>query len=111
MVEAAETVMADDTQQIDYGALSKDATFRAMRTEQQRAYLSAVDKDFAGLDPESQKGYIAHITGTNLASPMAQALKTVPQSQIELRQDLNLPATASMKEVGGEYDTTNAKFI
>lgn len=57
--------MADDTQQIDYDALSKDKDFLALRSDQQRAYLSAVDKDFAGLDPESQKGYIAHLTGVN----------------------------------------------
>jgi len=100
-----------DTPQIDYDALSKDATFRSMQLQQQRDYLSAVDKDFANLDPESQKGYIAHLTGANVSSPIAQALTNVPEGQIRLRSDLNLPATASTPEVANAYGAENSKFI
>lgn len=100
-----------DTPQVDYDVLSKDQTFRAMPQEQQRAYLSAVDKDFAGMDPESQKGYIAHITGANLSSPMAQALTTQPEGQVRLRSDLNLPATAPQSDVQNAYNRESGKVI
>jgi len=102
--------MADDPQQIDYDALSKDATFRAMHTDQQRAYLSAVDKDFAGLDPESQKGYIAHLTGVNLGTPTAQAVAEQPESQLRLRNDLNLPPNAKTADVSSAYQAESGKF-
>jgi hypothetical protein len=104
--------MADDntTPQVDYDAISKDATFRAMHQDQQRAYLSAVDKDFAGLDPESQKGYIAHLTGANLGTPTAKALTEVPEGQVRLRTDLDLPATASTDEVKNAYSRESGKF-
>lgn len=99
-----------DTPQIDYDALSKDATFLKMSLQQQRDYLSTVDKNFGSMDPESQKGYIAHLTGANLAAPEAQALKTVPQGQIELRQDLGLPASAPQSEVANQYSKRSGEF-
>lgn len=102
--------MADDTQQIDYDALSKDTTFRAMHTDQQRAYLSAVDKDFSGLDPESQKGYIAHLTGVNLGTPTAKAVAEQPESQLRLRNDLNLPPDAKTADVSNAYQRESGKF-
>jgi hypothetical protein len=105
-----ETLMAD-TPQVDYDALSKDATFRAMPLQRQRDYLSAVDKDFAGMDPETQKGYIAHITGANVSSPMAQALTNVPEGQIRLRSDLNLSATAPQSDVINDYNRESSKVI
>lgn len=102
--------MADDTQQIDYDALSKDTTFRAMHTDQQRAYLSAVDKDFSGLDPESQKGYIAHLTGVNLGTPTAKAVAEQPEGQLRLRNDLNLPPDAKTADVSNAYQRESGKF-
>lgn len=101
--------MANDTP--DYDAISKDATFRAMALQQQRDYLSHVDKDFAGLDPESQKGYIAHLTGANLASPTAQAIQTLPEGQRRNREDLGLPPTASQAEVENAYNRESSKLI
>lgn len=103
--------MADGTPQVDYEALSKDATFLKMSLQQQRDYLSTVDKNFASMDPETQKGYIAHLTGANLAAPEAQALKTVPQGQIELRHDLSLPASAPQSEVANQYNKASGEFI
>jgi hypothetical protein len=103
--------MADTATQVDYDALSKDATFKAMPLQQQRDYLSAVDKDFAAMDPETQKGYVAHITGANLATPFAQAAATKPESQLRLRSDLNLPPTASTPEVSNAYSGESGKFI
>jgi hypothetical protein len=107
---AKETTIMADTPQIDYDALSKDATFRAMHTDQQRAYLSSVDKSFAGLDPESQKGYITHLTGVNLGTPTAQAVAKQPEEQLRLRNDLNLPPTAPTADVSSAYQGESAKF-
>lgn len=95
-----------DGQQIDYDALSKDETFLKMPLEQQRSYLSAVDKSFAGLDPESQKGYISHLTGLNVqsmeATPTARAITALPAGQLRLRNDVGLPPEAPQGAVGNE---------
>jgi hypothetical protein len=99
-----------DTPQVDYDALSKDETFRKMDTDHQRAYLSAVDKNFAGLAPEDQKGYISHLTGVNLGTPTAQAVASQPESQLRLRNDLNLPPTASTEDVKNSYMKESGKF-
>ena len=97
--------MADGAPQIDYDALSKDETFRTMKLQDQRDYLSAVDKDFAGLDPESQKGYVAHLTGIN-----QQFVPQLPESQLRLRNDLGLPPTATTEEVKNAYMGESGKF-
>jgi len=102
--------MADDPQ-VDYEALSKDETFRSMPLDKQRMYLSAVDKSFASMDPESQKGYIAHVTGSNLSSSIAQAITILPEGQRKLREDLSLPPTASTEEVKNAYSGTTGPFV
>lgn len=102
--------MADDPQ-VDYEALAKDQTFRSMPLDKQRMYLSAVDKSFAEMDPESQKGYIAHVTGANLSSPIAEAITTLPEGQRKLREDLSLPPTASQPEVKKAYEGTTGPLV
>src|SRR5579859_1672915 len=99
-----------DTPQVDYDALSKDATFRAMTLDQQRGYLSHVDKNFSGMDPESQKGYIAHLTGVNLGTPTAQAVAGQSESQLRLRNDLDLPPTAKTADVQNAYQKSSGEF-